>query len=216
VEFVKILPALLWVGLAFLALYLFYGPAAKLIESHEVAEVGVGIVNIKLVEHDIAKLDPRLVGGLPPGEAFRPVNDRFMRIAKKIVGATILWVDDKHPTQNLVERRTMSAYGLRIDMARSTNEALQLLDLAKYDVIISNMRRDNDEQGKCYEDGSNTSAGCDLLKKIALRPDHPPGIIYAGSYNPERGTPAYALGMTNRTDYLVQFVFDALERRTEP
>ena len=39
-----------------------------------------------------------------------------------------------------------------------------------------------------------------------------PTIFTAGNYEPERGTPPYAFGITNRVDELLNLLFDALER----
>lgn len=37
-------------------------------------------------------------------------------------------------------------------------------------------------------------------------------IFTAGQYQPERGTPPYAFGITNRVDELLNLLFDILER----
>jgi hypothetical protein len=167
-----------------------------------------------LVDEVVPRIHPELLGGLPPTEAFAPVDARFALIAKNIIGATILWVDDKHPNQNLCERRTMSAYGLRIDMVRTTAEAIQLLSMADYDVVITNMDRSkiNDEKAPCFESAEPSGAGCYLAREIAKLTKPVPTIIYVSKFDPSYGTPAFVFGITNRADYLIQFVFDAIER----
>lgn len=151
---------------------------------------------------------------------FAPFQSRIERSAKKITGSTILWVDDNHPTQNLRERRALSALGISIDIVGSTADALRLFEIAaKYDAVISDMDRppQADNATPCYGSTDVKGAGCGLLKALhgKLGTGMPPTIIYAGSFDPSLGTPPYAIGITNRVDHLLQFVLDALERRGE-
>jgi hypothetical protein len=191
----------------------------KMIDQGQIKEVQLGVLHVTMVERvkqDAENVNRDAIGGLAPDEAFKPVISRFGSVASKVVGANLLWVDDKHPEQNLRERRLLSAFGVRIDMARSTDEGLSLLRQAKYDVVISNMRRDRDPKAACYSSPDPSAAGCDFLRKVAELPNAPAVIIYAGDYHPDWGTPAFAAAMTNRTDFLIQYVFDALERRAGP
>lgn len=215
-EAVKIVPSLLWLILAACAFAILYSPVMKLIDAGQIKEVQLGVLHVTLAERDAENVSRDAIGGLAPDEAFKPVISRFKNVAPKIVGTSLLWVDDKHPEQNLQERRLLSAFGIRIDMARTTDEGLNLLRKEKYDVVISNMRRDGDPKAPCYSSPEPSEAGCDFLRKVAMLPNAPAVIIYAANYRPDWGTPAYASAMTNRTDYLAQYVFDALERRAEP
>ena len=52
----------------------------------------------------------------------------------------ILWVDDI-PENNIYERRAFEAFGLKFTLARSTNEALRILQRQKFASIISDMGR---------------------------------------------------------------------------
>jgi len=49
--------------------------------------------------------------------------------------------------------------------------------------------------------------------KFAARAAEKIAVIYAANLQLDWGTPAYAMGITNRVDYLAQYNFDALERR---
>lgn len=60
--------------------------------------------------------------------------------AEVLRGAQILWVDD-HPSNNLNERQILRAYGVFIDLARSSEEALAMLEETRYDQIVSDMGR---------------------------------------------------------------------------
>jgi hypothetical protein len=39
-----------------------------------------------------------------------------------------------------------------------------------------------------------------------------PVVFTVGAYDPSRGTPPYAFGITNRVDELLNLLFDAIER----
>jgi hypothetical protein len=41
---------------------------------------------------------------------------------------------------------------------------------------------------------------------------HKPTVFTVGQYDPDRGTPPYAFGITNQIDELLNLLFDVLER----
>lgn len=68
--------------------------------------------------------------------------------------AQILWVDD-HPESNANERRMFRQLGAEADIAKSTDEALEMLCHGGYDLIFSDMTR-----------GDQATAGLDLLRQL--------------------------------------------------
>lgn len=225
IELIKVTPSLLWITLAIGALVVFYSPLTKIIEQGQVKEFQFGALQIKMVERvsqAVVGVSRKEIGELADSRALLPLINRFQLISTKIIGANVLWVDDHHPTQNFPLRRVVSAFGMRVDMARSTKEALDLIDsakrngLAKYDVIISDMGRDNDEKAPCFGTPEPSEAGCHLAKKIAELKDGTPLIIYSAYFSSDIGTPAFAFALTKRSDHVIHYVFDALERRVIP
>ncbi len=133
---------------------------------------------------------------------------RAQRIREVLQGAHILWVDD-HPENNIAERNILgSSFEMYVDIALSTDKAILMLQEKNksgehYDVVISDMERD----GKHKE-------GEQLLKM--MRKKHKmdvPVIFYVGKYDPKKGIPPYAFGMTSRPDHLLHYIMDALERQ---
>lgn len=126
------------------------------------------------------------------------VNTRTVRAAR---GSRVLWVDDR-PENNVFERRSLEALGIRFDLSTSTDDALKRLASKSYDVIISDMGRPPDPR-----------AGYTLLDTLRERSDRTPFIIYAGSDLPEHKEEARrhgAVGSTNRADELFELVLSAL------
>lgn len=113
----------------------------------------------------------------------------------------ILWVDDI-PDNNIYERQAFQAIGLRITLALSTNEALDLLSDNRYAAIISDMGR---------EEGPRE--GYVLLDTLRKKGNKTPFFIYAGSNIPEHKQEAKehgGQGSTNRPQELFQLVMKAI------
>ena len=115
-------------------------------------------------------------------------------------GARALWVDD-NPSNNIYERLVLASFGISVDLAISTEEALLFADRLQYDVILSDMRR-----------GSNPTAGMELLENLKLRQNASPVVFYVGRVN-QHLRPVGAFSITDRPDELLHYVFDVLERR---
>lgn len=144
---------------------------------------GSDSVDAKSIADDIEE-------ALPDAEAFA----QFTRSA-------VLWVDDR-PENNLYERKALEAIGVRIELALSTSEALQLVQRHSYDLIISDMGRPGDIR-----------AGYTLLTEIRRSDANTPYLIYAGSRSDEHVREAIergALGCTNSPQELILMVSDAL------
>ena len=89
-----------------------------------------------------------------------------------------------------------------IDIAKSTEEAIEMLRNGRYDLVLSDMAR-----------GQEATAGLQLLKQLRDTNKGIPVILYIGVVNPEKGVPAGAFGITNRPDELLHLTLDALERK---
>ncbi|MBY5921638.1 winged helix-turn-helix domain-containing protein [Ferrimonas balearica] len=80
--------------------------------------------------------------------------------------ARILWVDD-HPDNNLSERRALQRQRVAVYTTTSSHEAIMLLDLYHYDLIISDMGRAGDPL-----------AGLKLVKTLRESGDDTPYLLY--------------------------------------
>jgi CheY-like chemotaxis protein len=100
---------------------------------------------------------------------------------------TALWVDD-NPDNNRYERQALEALGMRFTLSRSTEDALDRLDTASYDLIISDLGRSGDQR-----------AGFTLLEALRSRGDNTPFVIYAGHPTPDQVKEARRLGATGYT-----------------
>ena len=128
------------------------------------------------------------------------VARRAVRVAEIVRGAKLLLVND-NPLEMRIPIRILEELGLTMDIANSTEVALSKLEGGRYHVVVSDMRR-----------GAELDAGIKLLDQIRDKHISVPVIFTVGQFDPGRGTPPFAFGITNRVDELMNLVFDALER----
>ena len=159
-----------------------------------------------LVAAAIGRPDPE--GGprsaaLEAREAATAVDQVDRRTLRKASAAWALWVDDR-PDNNIYERQSLEALGVRFVLAHSTEEALDKMATQRFDVVISDMGRPPDPQ-----------AGYTLLDRLRASGNRTPFIIYAGSNAAEHKAEAMrrgAMGSTNRASELFRYVLTALGR----
>ena len=68
-------------------------------------------------------------------------------VAPMLDGARVLWVDD-HPEWNNAERAVMNAFGIRVDVARTTGQALGMLRSTTFDAVITDIDREEPTGGE--------------------------------------------------------------------
>ncbi len=123
--------------------------------------------------------------------------------ALTLSGHSILWVDD-NPINNTYESSILKRLGASIVTARSTEEALALLNIDSYDLIISDIHRM--ESGR-----ENPAAGYDLLDAVMQREPDSTLVFYTASVarvNSSRTSAAY--GVADNPTQLLNLVAQAL------
>jgi CheY-like chemotaxis protein len=111
---------------------------------------------------------------------------------------SILWVDD-HPENNAVLADSWRRDGAHVETARSTSEALHLLEGRTYGLIISDMGR--------HESGSEVpDAGLRLLGRVRARDPRTPFVLYGnvGAFS-DAAKAAGATLVTSSTFELMDF-----------
>ena len=128
------------------------------------------------------------------------VSRRAARLHMLIRGARVLIVNDV-PSEMQHVIAILHELGIDVEVVTATEEALSRLRQQVYDVIVSDMRR-----------GTSVDEGLRFLTRMVQDRIHRPTILTVGQYQPDRGTPPYAFGITNRVDELLNLLFDAIER----
>ena len=90
-----------------------------------------------------------------------------------------------------------------VDNATNSADALKLLEIDIYDLVISDIARDQE----------GDKAGLDFLEEFRKDDESTPVIFYVGNYIKKEGVPKQAFGITDRPDELLNLVVDVLERK---
>jgi CheY-like chemotaxis protein len=225
-ELLRASASVLWVGVAAVAL-LFFRRLLSDGDRGPLEKIGIGPSGFSL-EFAARKLEeaaekdtrsgkePRMVGIV----AQRTVLARLRRSYDLIDGARILWVDD-HPTNNSPIVDLLRHYGASIDLALSNSEGIRLLEATSYDVILSDVGRDDEGDGQDLK-------GVEFAQYVASRTANRV-ILVSGSFSPftlpdrsdaerldvARTVGESAFGLTNRFDEAMHFILDVLERNRE-
>lgn len=204
-DLTKLVPAVLWFLFVVGVVCLFYRPIRQELLPRLSGLNFMG-VEFSFVEASIdaaielAKKSPQWKVDISPEEKERAIA-RAKRHVGLFKGASFLWVDD-HPENNLNERKMFRQLGAEIDIARSSDEALEMLGSDAYDIVMSDMDRNG-----------NATAGLEFLSDFRKVSRTTPVIFYIGVVDPAKGTPARAFGITNRPDELLHLTLDCLERK---
>jgi CheY-like chemotaxis protein len=195
-QLISIIPTVLWVAVI-VAVILIFRPTiqAQIPRITGLKAFGVEATFVK------EQLD-RAAETAPAGSQSdrNQVSRRAERIAPLLRNSLLLLVNDV-PAEMFYVTRILRELNVDVDVVTSTAEALDALMRQPYDVVISDMRR-----------GAVQDEGLRFIRESRARGIYRPTILSVGQFDPGRGTPPYAVGITNRVDELLNFVFDVLER----
>jgi CheY-like chemotaxis protein len=114
-------------------------------------------------------------------------------------GSVVLWVDD-HPEWSFGEREILTSLGIRVLPALTNDEAVQLANKQSFDLVISDIERDDEESGERLPT---------LLNAVGIET---PFLFYVARVDQTRPLPAGARGITNDPAILIR---DTLALLTE-
>jgi CheY-like chemotaxis protein len=213
--FIELIKILIWPILVAFILLVFKKPISEFLGNLQKSKIKVDKEGVSL-ELDATKAEVVSMLGAAStsqagndskkvdwGEIAKTVNRLAEVNVKKLSEIKVLWVDD-FPQNNVYERRSLEALGIRFALSTSTEDALDKLKSNEYDVIISDMGR-----------GENKQAGFDLLKETK-KISTTPFIIYSLGVTTEKIRKAKekgAFGETSSPRELFQLVIDAIQKR---
>jgi CheY-like chemotaxis protein len=149
-EFAELLTAMgafAWPAVAAVALYFFY-PFAKEFLSRDKVKIKFGEMEISAeqateqISNQVKDLQNKVLE-LERRGIREPALQKFaadMESAVQPSGHKILWVDD-YPSNNAIQIDKLRGDGWSIELATSTSQALEMLKVQKYDLIITDMGR---------------------------------------------------------------------------
>lgn len=198
---ISAIAALMWPALLLIALLLFRRPLRRVIQSAEqrkwTLKVGgqelgmeelnnqqnamiadlqkqVGALNRVLRElaQNAQVAEQGVIQHLPPAESASPVRTPVLE--QPAPAHAVLWVDD-HPENNALLIEQLQRNAVRVDLAKSTTEALSYLRQRRYGAILSDMGR--------TENGADVpDAGLRLLRAVSDSGRNIPVLFYTSSF----------------------------------
>jgi CheY-like chemotaxis protein len=206
IELVKILPSVFWLIVAIIVVAIFYRPIRNqllpLVTGLKIGGIECSFVR-EGIQAAVALAQKHKTWAVQVSdEEASLVMERASRNLSRLQRAKILWVDD-NPENNFNEIKMLHQLRSDVETAKSTDEALALIAEKKdVDIVLSDLKR-----------GDDPTAGLSMLE--TLRRSHPslPVIFYVGEFDPGRGLPPFAFGLTNRPDELLHLILDVLARR---
>lgn len=199
IELLKLIPNILWIVLVLVLFAVFYKPIRYELLPRLGSFKAFG-VEFTFIHDEIDKSAERWNLDISGSDRSLVIR-RAQRLAPILQGAQVLWVDD-HPDYNVYERRILNSLGIFVDLAKTSAEGLSMLSQNKYDLVISDIKRE----------GVGDVDGFQFLDKMIEDGYDHKVIYYIGNLDKKRGVPPYAFGITDRPDHLLHLIFDALER----
>lgn len=218
-EAFKVLPQIAWVVAGTWLLLAFSGPLLRTLEQGTITKVGIGVLQIEVAQKQIQQAAIAQKQEIP-----KNLKARIERTPRILFDAAVLWLDD-NPAKNVAERRALASLGMTVDTARTTAEALTMLSVGRYQIIISDLSRKEPDALPCPQpEKAEDPTRCDLIGYLnrefeknnrgkETERTQPPVIFYSSFFLPQDGAPPFSFGATSRVDELFHLVLDALDRR---
>lgn len=219
-DLLNAIASILWVAVGIAVIVLLWKLLTQ--RAGSLSKFGVGPTGVTM-EFAEAKIDQAVQGADAATKrtigrvARRAVVDRLQRNADLLARARILWVDD-HPENNTPVIELLRSYGATIDTPRSNGDALALLSGSRYDVVASDVARDNEGPGSELK-------GVELAEQVYRRWNQPT-VLFTARFDPTTlpGMSAEerlelvsrlqgpVFGRTNRMDEALHLIMDLIER----
>ena len=159
---------------------------------------GLG-VEIKLIESKIKEVEAKRAHGKYIDYDLT-VLERIHNNSRLVEHRKILWIDD-HISRIKDEVEILRSFGIHVDISTNSGEGLEKMQAFPYDLIISDIDR-----------LVHGESGLRFLKEKVDMNIATPLVFFINNYEPEKGTPANAFGITNRFDELLHLMVDCFER----
>jgi CheY-like chemotaxis protein len=121
-------------------------------------------------------------------------------VGHAVFGSSVLWADD-HPEWSLEERAILRTLGINVVPVVSNEEAVSVANERPFDLVISDINRDGDENGLRLPERLRT-IGINL-----------PFLFYTGEVDLSLGVPAGAVGISDDPALLIRDVLNVLSDR---
>lgn len=159
-----------------------------------------GLILTQILENDLqrAMLIKKNLELSPASK--QALYNRLAYVKSKNFELRALWVDDHHE-DNAHEINVIKSIGILLDTVATTEQAMDLLRLGNYNLLISDIGRQ-----------SLPKEGLTMHRHLLESGTDIPTIFYTAYVRREKGTPAYAFGIAEFPNEFIHLVLDVIER----
>ena len=211
-ELIKVLPSLCWFLLSafviwkLLPLLKEYAPKLSKLKigdfEMELSEFKKNMASAVAERITIAEKHPSLPQLFVSEKDKDQLISRIEKNLDILKGARILMFDDR-PDLLKNERKMLENLGIHTSMVTSLKQAEETLKVNHYDLMISDIDRPTGQPN-----------GIEAVKQLRVENPELAVIFYISAIEPDKGTPPYAFGITNKPTELVHLIIDVLQRKS--
>lgn len=169
--------------------------ALRKVLDREPTPTDISVATIRKASEEV----PAVSGALQAARSGSSGLRRAEQAGSVLRGARVLWVDD-HPERNAWERELLRSLGVVTVSVEGTRSAIARLETEPFDIVISDIQREDDPVG-----------GVEGARQIHAAMPALPIVFYVQELAGGR-IPEPASGITHEPNELLHLVLDRLER----
>ena len=201
-----VIPSMLWVGIASIALAVFYDPLTTLLKRATKLRVGGTLEIESQIERSRSLLPDDLLKNSTDPKA-KALARRLSSLSQRERPYRVLVAHDVFEEARPIQSAFLEL-GFTPDIALCPVQIEQMLRQFAYDVVVSDV-----DWSKCEaKDNPRGENGIKFLDYAVKGRFDKPTVFFIRNYDPSKGTPPYAIGITNDWYDALHYVVDALSR----
>jgi len=202
---ISVLPSLLWVVLAAVALAIFYEPLSGLLARSTKLKVGALEVEAQaLIEKSAKQLPQDLTRGSSSSQVLR-LRTQWVSLPERARPYRILVAHDVFAEAKPIQKAFLDI-GFDADIALCPNDIEKALRQRVYDAVVSDI-----DWSQCKNLPPEERNGVDFLNYAIKQGFDQPTVFFILHYDPKLGVPRNSYGLSNNWYDILEYVFAVIK-----
>lgn len=203
--FLGVLPSLLWVLLAFVALFMFYQPLSELITRSTKLKIGALEIEAKAaLERSAKRLPEEFIRRTSNAQVLR-LRTQWASLPERPKPYRILVAHDVFLEARPIQI-ALADLGFDADIALCPDEIEKALKQHMYDAVVSDIKWE-----QCKSSPSAPTNGIEFLNYATRQGFSRPTVFFIADYDPQLGVPQYAYGISNNWYDIMESLFATIK-----
>jgi hypothetical protein len=211
-EIISIIPQLMWIIIAAVAIFVFHGQISDLLARSKKLKIGDLEVEAEVAfKRSIDKLPKDFNKEATPSQASR-LQSKWERLQEDGLGAKrILIAHARYPEARPIQD-ALHELGIEADIALCPSDIEITLKKYRYDAVVSNIKWEN-----CLDTSQKTSSGINFLNYAVDGGFSRPTVFFIADLDPKLGSPPQSYGISNNWYELLDMLLGVLlQKSTTP